>query len=89
MRPSFSLRVGPTLLPLPLEFFLHCVTCHSSAFKGEAELCTLRFVGLFSGLACFLFNHTESSAHSTKLQLQNNLHLDLCLIRLSVKTKCN
>lgn len=36
--------------------------CHLSlwkAFKGEAELCTLRFVGVFSGLACFVFNRTD------------------------------
>lgn len=52
--------------PLPLEIFLHCVTCHSKAFKGKAELCTLRSVKLFSGLAWFLFNHTESSVHIRK-----------------------
>lgn len=55
-------------------FFLRCVTCHSRVFKAELNY-ERWFVGLFCGLACFLFHHRENSERSPKLQ-----HNGLCSV---------
>lgn len=46
----------------PPERFFFCVVSLvtlKSLQRRIAELCTLRFVGVFSGLACFVFNRTD------------------------------
>ncbi len=98
MMLTFRLGAGPVLLircPSLKIFFCVVSLVTLKAFKGEAELCTLRFAGVFSGLACFDFNRTDCSAHSKKITASKqsvhfgNLNRNECLICINVKATLN